>query len=989
MAFIKERMENNILHAYEKLRSRLYDEIGKLTVEAYITKEPVSHADRKSGRFVSLKEGDAWGELWDCAWFHITGTVPDTGSKPAALCVDVGGECLIVDENGNPLQGLTHVEQEFDRGMGVPGKRIFRLPPDMQPGSAVDFWMDVGCNGLLGEGNLVSPEQQIHGRVKRAVTIAVNEEIRTLFYDFQVLIDLMHNLSRESARYNSLFFTLHDAANKLKYLTADEIKEASDMVAKELNKKGGDASLRFNAIGHSHIDLAWLWPIRETKRKGGRTFSNVLSLMDRYEDFVFGASQPQLFQWVKEDYPDVYRRVKQRVDQGRWEIQGAMWVEPDTNVPSGESLVRQLLYGKRFFKEEFGKEVRNLWLPDVFGYSGALPQILKKAGVDYFMTTKLAFNEHTRFQHHTFFWEGIDGTRILSHMLPEGNYNGPMTPWSVLHAERSHFENGRCDEALMLFGVGDGGGGPGAEHLERAHRMKDLNGLCPVSQGFAQDMFDRIAENSQKYDIYKGELYFERHQGTYTTQCKNKWYNRHIEFKLHDLEFLTALTGDRFGIKKELDDIWKEILLYQFHDILPGSSINRVYDESLEAYERIYRRLDQMILQTCKAVAGEKLVVNSLSWDRWDWLETENGPVKVLAKALSAASLQCVGHDLSPLKAEGNCIENEYLAVIFNDDGSIASVYDKMNRRETLKDGFAGNRLAVWEDRGDCWDIYIEYLYTEPEYFALEKQTLRIEGASAVMEQEYVYGASVIKQKVCLVAGKPYVDFQTTVDWREDRKMLRTSFDVDVIADAASFEIQFGLLRRPVSENNIYETAKFEQCGHKWADLSQSDYGVALLNDCKYGYRVKGQTLDLNLLRAQNFPGEGSDRGIHHFKYALFPHNDAVGVSDVVRVGFEYNVPLWSADGAGDSGICGDSVVSLDGRIILDTVKNAEDGKGVILRFYEPYGSSGTAEIILRDLFTQATLCDLIENETEKIEFDGRRFSLNYKPFEIISVKLV
>ncbi len=753
-----------------------------------------------------------------------------------------------------------------------------------------------------------------------------------------------------------------------------------------MEKKGGDPSLQFIALSHSHIDLAWLWPIRETRRKGGRTFANVLRMMDQYDDFMFGASQPQLYEWISEDYPDIMRQVRERIKEGRWEVQGGMWVESDTNVPSGESLVRQFLYGKRYFLKEFGQEIRNLWMPDVFGYSGALPQIMKKAGVDYFMTTKLAFNEFTRFPHHTFLWEGIDGTRVLTHMLPEGTYNGPMTPRSIKHAERNYQERGICEEGLILYGVGDGGGGPGEEHIERMHRMRNLDGLCPMKHGFAQDLFERLDEHRDRYDVYKGELYFERHQGTYTTQCKNKWFNRKLEFAFHNLEFLLAMLRPDDYPAQEPEKMWKEFLLYQFHDILPGSSINRVYDESVAGYQKIADRLEEMTREACAQLGDGPVAVNALSWDRSDLVQAGGRTMKVSAPALSAQAAVLEEVDVSALRAEGLTLENEALRVRFSEDGSIASVYSKTLGRETLREGTAGNRLSVWDDQGDCWDIPLEYRYLKPQYFTLTGQEARIEDGMAVMEQVYTFGDSTVRQKVCLEAGKPYVDFRTFADWREDRRMLRTAFDVDILADNAAYEIQFGYIRRPVNDNNIYEMAKFEVCGHKWADLSQSDCGVALLNDCKYGYRVKDSVMELDLLRAQNFPGVGADRGTHEFRYALYPHAGDTGNSDVARIGYEYNNPLRVLPGGG--GHDGSAMFRVEGGLFLDTVKRAEEQDGTVLRFYEPFGAEGVARVKLARPYGEAVYCDLLERGEAPAEVQQDELVLPFKPFELITVKL-
>ena len=983
MPYFKERVEKNIIRAFDRIHARVYTPIANLNMTAYITEEPVPYSKRETGRKLELKKDDPWGRHWDCAWFHVTGTVPESAAgQSTALYIDVGGECLVYDK-GIPVQGLTYVEQGHDQNFGYPGKRVYRLSPSAKGGEVIDLWMDVGCNALLGNSNHAMVEgQAVNGVLRHAEIVTINENLRQLFYDFQVLIDLMHTQEPNSARRGAILHRLHDAAKVLKTFSEEEVCKARAIVAEELNKKGGDPSFAINALGHSHIDLAWLWPIRETRRKGGRTFSTLIRLMDWYPEYKFGASQPQLFEWLKADYPTVYEGVKKLAAQGRFELQGAMWCEPDTNVPSGESLVRQLIYGKKFWMDEFGKEIRNLWLPDVFGYSAALPQILKLAGVDYFMTTKLAFNEHNRFPYHSFFWEGIDGTKIMSHMLPEGTYNGAMTPGAVKHAERNHAENGLVPEALMLYGIGDGGGGPGMEHLERASRMKNIDGLAPITQGFAEDFFHRLEKYAHRMETYRGELYFERHQGTYTTQCKTKWYNRKIEFLFKELEMLLAASGTGAKHKDEIDTLWKEFLLYQFHDILPGSSINRVYDEALVGYEQMYNRVQELICETAKNFQGDTLVVNTLSWGRWEWVEIDGKYERVYAKGNTIAPPEKLQENVTVSLIE-NGMENEFLRVVFNEDGSLGSVFDKLTQVESLAPGSRGNLLSVWDDQGDCWDIPVEYRYLEPDYFALKSQTLALEDHRAVMCQEYAYGKSTITQEVCLYAGKGYLDFRTTADWQEDRKMLRAGFDVSIQSQYATYEIQFGYLRRSVSDNNPYEMAQFEACGHKWADLSQTGRGVALINDCKYGYRIKGNTMELDLLRAQNYPGIGSDRGFNEFAYALYPHNG--DLEAVTKEAHGYNLPLRIALGGGDTKA--GQIFDVSGPVVLDTVKPAEDESGIVTRLYEPLGANGIVSIAPSKAYKQAVLCDLIENTIEPLPMEDGKITLAFKPFQIMTVK--
>ena len=442
MPYYKRHMQDGINRAIADAKHRVYTVVAPLQVEAYRTAEPVPYGERMSGERITPAFGEKWGKLWDCAWFHATGKVPEAcAGKEVVLKIDISGEACIYNEKGEPVKGLTTFTVMWEAAPGSSGKRIYKYLKEAKGGEPVDIWFDAGNNDLFGNDQ---------GSMLRDCHIAtLNENIRQLYYDFMVLNDLLRCLPEKSSRRERVFFKLYKAACLLKTYSDEEVLAARAVLKEELDKKGGDAPVKVTAIGHSHMDLAWLWPIRETKRKILRTFATVLELMERYPDYHYGASQPQQYEWVKEMCPWMYEDIKKRVKEGRWEVQGGAWVESDANVPSGESLVRQLLYGKRFFKDEFGVEVDNFWLPDVFGYSGALPQILKKSGVDYFMTQKLSWNEHNRFPHHTFNWEGIDGTKVLAHMLPEDTYNGAATPCGVHKIDADYLDSGVCDEALM------------------------------------------------------------------------------------------------------------------------------------------------------------------------------------------------------------------------------------------------------------------------------------------------------------------------------------------------------------------------------------------------------------------------------------------------------------------------------------------------------------------------------------------------------------
>lgn len=989
MAYYKQHMKMAVRQAIDALKETVYTPVAELHAEAYVTKEPVPFAQKTTGTYLpNLKKGDTWGTLWDCAWFHLKGTVPnECKDKSVVLMLDICGEACVFDDTGCPVRGLTSVRSDFDPSLGTPAKRIYRFLEKANGGEAVDLWMDAGCNDLFGAYK--------GGHVEQLSIAVCNEKARTLYYDMLVLFELMEALDEKTPRHQRVLQKLYDAACVLGDFSDREIDAVNEILRPELEKKGGDPDLTISAIGHAHIDLAWLWPIRETIRKGARTFSTAVENMERYEDYRFGASQPQLYAWMKEYYPALYEKVKEKVKEGKFEPQGAMWVEADANISSGEALVRQILYGTKFYKDEFDFDVKNLWLPDVFGYNAALPQILKKSGIDYFMTQKLSWSEHNKFPHHTFMWKGIDGTEVLTHMLAEETYNGPATPKAIKKVERDFAQSDVSENALMLFGIGDGGGGPSPAHIERLNREKNLSGLIPVRQEWARDFFERIDHDTDRYPVWSGELYLEKHQGTLTTQARNKWYNRKMELSLRELEFALTLSGMPYD-KEWLDNVWKEVLLYQFHDIIPGSSIDRVYDESLARYKVLYEQVNEKIKEAYEMVAnkaGGDVLINALSWEVSRVVQTEDGLKLVTVPPMGYARVdegEEISADEFELNADGQMIENTFLRVTFDEDGTISSIFDKTNEVEVLKAGTKGNRLSVYSDKGDCWDIPITYRDKAPEAFTLVEANAYLDGTSAVMEQKYTYHNSTLTQKIRLSATSARVDFETNVDWNESFKMLRTSFDVDVMAENASYEIQFGNIKRSTTDNTTWDMAKFEVCGNKWADLSDHNYGVALLNDCKYGYRIKGSEMDLNLLRSPKYPGKHADIAQHSFTYSIYPHAGDEAEGQVALEAYELNIPVHYAKASKttETEACCGSFASVEGSAIIETVKPAEAGDGVIVRLYEHTGAPDRILVSFDKNYREIVQCDLMEREQEVLASDAAEVELSVGGFEIVTLKL-
>ena len=708
-----------------------------------------------------------------------------------------------------------------------------------------------------------------------------------------------------------------------------------------------------------------------------------------------------------------------------------MWVESDCNIPSGESFVRQVLHGKRFYRKEFGIDVKHLWLPDVFGYSAALPQILKKSGIDYFTTHKLNWNQFNRFPHHTMYWEGIDGTRIFSHFMAGNDYNAPSTPESFMNFERENRDGDRSDHALCLFGIGDGGAGPGRTHIEWTSLARDLEDLPKVSMGKAADFFEMAEASSRDLLTWVGELYFEYHRGTYTSQALVKKMNRRLELLCREVEFLySQMPASRYPAKA-LERIWKVVLLNQFHDIIPGSSINRVYKEAHEQYAEAELELLQLrdaadaayvdVIDT-QEMRDPRVVVNPLSWQRETmvfmpnerrtlWTDAGGNRLesqRVKDGVLVQLHVPPMGHTVvgvalgqqanrsKDLPSTDRKLENSLLRVDFAADGRIRRIYDKSVGREVLAPGTRANEFCLYEDLPlayEAWDIDAYYMEKAPTHPHLKRMELVEQGPlRSTIEQEWEDDNYAIRQRICLDRDSRLIEFVTEVDWRESQRMLRVRFPVNVRSDQANYEIQFGYVARPTHANTSWDMARFEVVGHKWADLSQPNYGVAILNDCKYGHRISGNTISLNLLRSPTRPDPEADRHHHTFRYALYPHAGSLVDAEVVNRAWEFNVAARVIKTASSKGrrASNDSFITSDcPNVIIDTVKRAEDDRELIVRMYEACGIDSEAEIRLNSPAAAIEEVNLMEETIRVLSDGGNKLKLPFAPFEIRTVKIL
>lgn len=888
----------------------------------------------------------------------------------------------------------------------------------------------------------------------QSLLVQVNRAVQSLMYTVTVIRDSMLLLADQDFRRTRLMAVLYEAMDSFVQLDKDAVaegsalKEIEEQLVQKAGEIGGNAEGTIHMVGQSHIDIAWLWPVRETVRKTSRTFSTVDALMDEYPNYKFAQSQPLLFEFLKDNDPELYGRVKERIKEGRWELVGGMWVEPDLNIPSGESLMRQMLYGQRFYQEEFGKTSEIEWLPDTFGYCASLPQILKHGEINYFMTTKLGWNDTNVFPYDLFHWVGIDGTPMLSYLNHGVNEN--TLPKDVHDHWQSYREKEKHNEQMLLYGHGDGGGGVTREMLEYIDRAHLMVGQPESRYSTAAEFFDSIEKKQPALPKWRGDLYLELHRGTYTTHARNKLKNRKAEILYREAELWNALATEVMNAdqtaetNKQLHEGWKLILLNQFHDIIPGSAITEAYETSEKEYTEIFDKGGFSLQQGMEALTatisteGEGtpyIVFNSLGWNRdmvlqielnaeQNQLEARDADGKLLVldlindaadgtklAVINVQEVPAFGYKTIWLKQSvtadersGISIssapfndewETEYYKVRFNKNGEMVSLFDKGACREVLQEGERGNHFQFFHDRPTLWDAWdIDDRYEQQpagDAQLLEKQVLLKGKVKDVLRFRWKLNQSEISQDIIFYHNDRRIDFETSVSWNEAHKLLKVAFPINVITEKATYEIPFGALERPTHRNTSWEQAQYEVCGHRFADVSERGYGVSLLNDSKYGYDVLGSTIRLSLLRAPKWPDVTADLGDHSFTYSLYPHESDWQSAHVVRKAAELNHgPIYRATTAkqGRRPAAG-SLIDFSGEhVILDTVKPSEDGRGTIIRLYESSGGREQVSIGWPQPVSGIFLSNALEAELENLEAAEGRIELQFAPFEIKTIKL-
>ena len=976
------------------VRPAIHPARAPLTVEAFhVHGEPIGPDAARAATYEPFAVGQAWGGMWDTTWFRMRGTIPlDWAGRRVDARITLGGggqvgftaEGLIWDEAG-PVQGLHH-EHRGDRVTasargGEPVELLIEAAANPIPP-----WADLAFPLLMPDPG--GPPLYTLGRAELTV---VDEEIEALWLDLRVLMPLADRLPEPRA--SQIHRALHEVARIIDRADVAGTAKAARAVLAPLLTGPATVPHTITAVGHAHIDTAWLWPLRETRRKCARTFANQLRLMEEFPDYRFTCSQAQQYEWIKEGYPSLWNQIVDRVAAGQWEPVGGMWVEADTNLASGESLVRQFVHGKRFFLDEFGIESREVWIPDVFGYSAALPQIATLAGCTSFVTQKMSWNATNRFPHHSFWWQGLDGSRLFTHFPPAATYNGDWTPGEILQSVSAFSDHGRSDRSLYPFGYGDGGGGPTREMLENARRMADLDGLPRIELGTVAEFLDQAQRDARDLAVWVGELYLETHRGTYTTHADVKRGNRRGEEALRAAELWSvaaaAATDDWDGYPDaELDRLWKLLLLHQFHDIIPGSAIHWVYDDSRRDHAAILEGAAGIISRALTTLAGAgqgSVVFNPASHARREVVALPDRGLQ-LVRVEACGWTPAAVEEARAVDASADGFDNGRVRVRWDGDGLLTEVWDHEHQRDVLAAGRRGNVFQLHDDHPnafDAWDVDPTYRDRMVDLVDAEHiEVVQSDPLRASLRVERRFGNSRITQLMHVTAGSRRIEFETEVDWQESHRFLKVMFPVAIRSSRASFGIQHGYVERPTVVNTSWDAARFEVCAHRWADLSEAGYGVALLNESKYGYDVRGDELRLSLLRAPSYPDPIADRGIHRFGYALLPHGGDLRV--VIEEAEAFNLPLSVVPGSSTGRVLG---MDRPG-VSVEAVKMADRERAVVVRLCEVRGARGPVTLTPGFPIAGATRTDLLERDLEPLDVREGSVHLTLRPFELVTVKL-
>ena len=1020
-------------HVQERYTTYLFEPVSELRVKAVETAEHLRLPPGDQADWQPVTSGFSWGAPWGSAWFRTRTQLPESCSgKRIYICAETGAPEAMLVVDGTP------------NGVFDPNHPVVMLTSEGDTEHTYDIAIEAyaGTPCVGSSPNAIAPprDEERPARFRRTFQqlslLLAREDVIAFVFDLRVLLDLVETLPDHSlrrGRITSALQKIYTAVDAMPGETEEarwrpKLAAARRLMQPLLRARNGDTTPTVGIIGHSHIDTAWLWTIAETERKCARTFSSILNLMRQYPEFTFIQSAPCHMEMVQQYYPELLDAAREAVARGTWEVNGAMYVEPDCNIPSGESFVRQLLFGQRATEALFGVRSDTFWQPDVFGYSAALPQILQGCGVEFFLTTKLSWNDTTRLPYDTFTWKGIDGSSVITHFNKIHCWPDPKTlasQWrDVQHPDVQ-------DRHLCSFGFGDGGGGPQFEMLEVARRVGDLEG-CPKGEYTTVSSFMQgVRDELDCLPVWNGELYLELHRGTLTSIAGVKKGNRKSEIALRNAELawtLAALQGATYPTGT-LNGLWKTLLINQFHDILPGSSIPAVNDQAIRELSACQTQAAELAVQGLQEAhpadtggSAAVLLANSLSWDRTGEcvvrdiaddhipaiggtscqriVELDGTPALVVSGLTVPALATLViplttgePEETSPFKVRKQSLETPFAKVRFDRLGRIASFVDKRTRRELVTKGGGLNTLWIGEDipaNWDNWDVDYDQALKMQAETRLVARTVVADGPLQLrLQLEYELGdASRVVQHVVFHSTTARVDFETAVDWQEKHKLLKAGFTVDVLAATARHEIQYGHLERPTHENRPADRAQFEICNHKWTDLSESRFGIALLNDCKYGLSVRDGDMRLTLLKSGTHPDPRGDNGQHAFTYSLLPHDSGFSTESVIRPAYELNMPVLATPTTGVPAI-GKSLVQIDQtNVIVEVVKMAEDGTGLVIRLYEAERSGTWCNIGFAGNVEHVAETNMLEESGKPLTVKNSTVSLYFRPFEIKTLKI-
>ena len=996
LAQFARRLKRSIYPAREKVER----------IELAGPTQRIGFDESKGLHYRAIEIGEPLGPLWSTYWVRVTACVPaDWRGARVDLYWDSRSEALLW------LDGQSH------QGLN-PGRHFAELTACAKGGETVTFHVEVACNRAFGNaeaGHPVSEPYQLTGCELRRF----DPDAWSLFHDFDVLRQLEADREPpQSARSTGgvapkivrpaldttwagkLLHDLNEVCNVLDPNDKSTWAEGRAILNSLLGVRNGDVVHELSAIGHAHIDTAWLWPIEETRRKCQRSFANVLALMDAYPAFKFACSQAYQYAVIEACDPDLFERIRAKVKNGQWIPIGGSWVEPDCNLPSGESLSRQFLYGQRYFEKTFGKRSRIFWNPDVFGYAGQLPQLMREAGMDRFLTQKLSWNRFTSPPHHSFFWRGIDGSEVLTHFPPVDTYNGMATMEELRYHAANYKDADRSSEALYLFGYGDGGGGPDAMMIEALQRSQDLLGVPRSAMRDPDEFYDRLSRDADKLASVEGELYFEYHRGTYTSQAEVKRLNRKLEGQLQTLEFLSSactVAGKPAPSRDEIEGLWRTLLTNQFHDILPGSSIGEVYLRTRAELGETSDRVGALTQQLADRLSSPEALptpINPIGSSRGEVALMPDGtPAFIEAEPFSAGRVSTTA-DKVQIEENGDgsiVLQNGALRALLSADGHVRSLVHLETGREAL-DGPA-NRFVLFDDRPteyEAWDIDPFALETGREADPANGGTIVARGPlRAEVKFDRALGKqSRLVQIIRLDAASKHLEFDTEIDWHERRTLAKVVFPIACKSSHATYETMFGAVERPTHANTDADLAKFEVPGHRWADLSEPGFGVSLLTDSSYGYATFGNVISLSLLRGTMSPDAGADIGVHRLRYALYPHSGDWRAAGTVGAAARFNRPFVWAQDKPDQILSRSLVAATPSNVVIDTIKPAEDSHGFVVRLYESIGSATKARLTFGTSIKSIQRSNTLEDRLEPLAHTHNVCDIVLRPFQIMTLRI-